>query len=311
MHKRSLRSLFYFQRVEAFAVHAYDITLRDESVRIDVLHQTENVNRLVLLGQYHNHFDVFFAVPARTVEQGNSAVDASGNAFGYLFVFAAEDEELYRLAGAVDDIVDDDAHDEQYAEAEEHALPVVKDEVARRNDEDIEVHHHAAQGDILVFVDDPGNDIGAARTTVVAEHQSDAEAQQAGSDDASHEFLAGTHQLGQLAVIILQQGLEEPQQEGEGEDGIDGFDAEPGAQDFQGKAQEDSIDDEVGYLQLDAGGIVNDGGDTGHAAGGDFVRQQESGPSQGIANQSEGDEQVVVHLSAQLGFQEFVHKCGI
>lgn len=131
MHKRSLHSLFHFQRVEAFAIHPYNIALRDESVRVDVLHQAENVNRLVLLGQYHNHFDVFFAVPARTVEQGYTAVDTSGDTFGNFFVFAAENEELYRLAGAVDDIVDDDAHDEQYAEAEEHALPVVEDEVAR------------------------------------------------------------------------------------------------------------------------------------------------------------------------------------
>ena len=210
--------------------------MRDESVGVDVFHEAEDVERLGLFCQYHYYLDILFAVPSLPVKQGDTAVYPGGDAFGYLFVLAREDEELHRLACAVDDIINHDAHDEEHAEAEEHAPPVVEDEIARRDDDDVAIHHHASQRHVLVFIDNPGDDVGAARASVVAEHDADTESKHAGSDDTCHEVLSRSEELGQVSGIVFQQPLEEPEQEGQHKDGIYGLYTELWSQYFQGKA---------------------------------------------------------------------------
>ena len=86
-----------------------------------------------------------------------------------------ENQELYRLSGTVDDIIYHDTHDKEYTEAEQHAPPVVENEITGRNDDNIAIHHHPSQRYILVLVDNPGDDIRSAGTTVVTEYDTDTE----------------------------------------------------------------------------------------------------------------------------------------
>ena len=108
--------------------------MRDESIGVDVLDQAEDFDRLALVGQDYQYLDVTFAVPACTVEHRYATMGFFGDAVGYLLVFFGEDEELYRLAGTVHNVVEHKADDEQRYKAEYHAAPVVEDEVARTDD---------------------------------------------------------------------------------------------------------------------------------------------------------------------------------
>ena len=51
-------------------------------------------------------------------------------------------------------------------------------EIAGGYDDNITIHHHAAKGYIFIFIDNPGNDIRSAGTSIIAENNADTKSQQ-------------------------------------------------------------------------------------------------------------------------------------
>ena len=46
-------------------------------------------------------------------------------------------------------------------------------EITGGYDDNITIHHHAAKGYIFIFIDNPGNDIRSAGTSIIAENNAD------------------------------------------------------------------------------------------------------------------------------------------
>ena len=67
-----------------------------------------------------------------------------GDAVGNLFIIFGKDEELHRLACAVDDIIQHDTDDKQGYETENNPSPVIKYEVTGSDDDDVTCHDHTS-----------------------------------------------------------------------------------------------------------------------------------------------------------------------
>ena len=105
-------------------------------------------------------------------------------------MFTRENKELYGLAWTVYNIINHNAHNKQYTETKQHPFPVMEYEITGGYDDNITIHHHAAKGYIFIFIDNPGNDIRSAGTSIIAENNADTKSQQAGTYYTSHEFLS-------------------------------------------------------------------------------------------------------------------------
>ena len=130
-----------------------------------------------------------------------------------------------------------------------------------------------------------------------------------GTDDARHEgFVA--HERESLSLVVDNDALEEPQQHVEHGYAVDGLHTELPPQYLQGKDEQDNVDEHVRVLDGDVRRIVHDGGDTRHATRSDLVGDEESRPPEGVENQPQCDEQIVLHLCPHVGdanWFEFVH----
>ena len=169
----------------------------------------------------------------------------------------------------------------------------MKDKVARRNDDNITIHHHPSQSNVLILVNNPCNDIRTSRTSVVTEDNTNTEAQQTSSYHTSHEVLSRSQQLRQVSVFILQNHLEKPEQEGQHENGKNGLDTEFRPQYFQGKPQKNRIDYKIRNLDFNARRIINNGSNTRHSSCRNLIRKHEGRPANRITNQAKGYGQIV------------------
>ena len=273
--KRGNSSL-YLNLVEPFAVDSDDSTLRYECLGVDVLDQPEDDGRLAFLGQYEQHLHLVTRVETRSVNHRHAAVRIFIDVLSYLLVLVADDEELYRLAGTVDHLVEHKATDVKGDVSVDNFFPVLQREVAGRNDDEVADQHDASQRDVAILVDDGGDDIRSARTAVRRKGDADAASAERSSDDAGHEGLVvEQHQtLGQL--------LDDGQEKSQSEHGKDGLDAELPSQYPYGQQQQQHVDAEVSVLHRKTGSEIDDGRDARHASGGDVVGQQEYGPADAV-----------------------------
>ena len=92
------------------------------------------------------------------------------NAVGNLCIIFRKDKELYRLTGAVDYIVQNETDDKQGNETEYHSAPVVKDEIAWTDDNDITEHDHSSESNVLIFINNGCNDIGTTCAAVIIKY---------------------------------------------------------------------------------------------------------------------------------------------
>lgn len=134
-------------------------------------------------------------VPAGTVEHCYTTMGFLGDAVGNLVVFFGEDEELHGLSCAVYDVVQYKTYDKQGYKTEYHPSPVVEDEIAGTDDDNVASHNHASQRHVLVFVDNGGNDVRASRTSVVVEYYSQSCTAHGRTYQASHEVLPFAQKL--------------------------------------------------------------------------------------------------------------------
>ena len=181
----------------------------------------------------------------------------------------------------------------------------MEDEVARTDDDHVASHNHASQRHVAILVDDGGDDIRSARTSVAVEHHTQAQTAHRCADQAGHEVLSRSQNLWRYAVRTVHNLLEQPQKECQHKDGISRLDAEFGTQYLDGKSHQYSIDEEVGPLDGEAGGIINDGSDTCGSTCRYLVGDQKSCPCQRIADESEGNHDIVFQLPHQCCFTWF------
>ena len=87
------------------------------------------------------------------------------------------------LAGVYHDIQGKGVYNECYV-AVYHGLPAVPQEIAAAYDNEVEVEEYASDGDVLVLVDDTGNDIPAAAAASAHEYHAYAYAVQYGTEYA-------------------------------------------------------------------------------------------------------------------------------
>ena len=121
---------------------------------------------------------------------------------GYLFIFVGKDEELHRTSGTIDIVVEHHAHNDKGDKAKYHATPIIEDEVAATDDDDIREHDGSANTYVAILVDNGRYDIGTTRTTVVCKGHSHTDAGSTGSEHTGHKVLSGAKNLQKLAVVI-------------------------------------------------------------------------------------------------------------
>ena len=197
---RGTKFLSHFNLVESLAIHADDRALRHEGLRVNVLDEPEDDGGFAFLGQYEQHPDLAARIEARCVDDRHATVGELVDMLADLLILVADDEELHRLACAVDYLVQDEAGDEQRHVAIDHLFPIVQYQVAGRDDGQVHDAHHLSQRDVAVLMHHGGDDIRAARATVVGEGNADAASAECRSQHASHERLVvqQLHALGQL-----------------------------------------------------------------------------------------------------------------
>ena len=156
----------------------------------------------------------------------------------------------------------------------------MKDKITGRNDDDITVHHHPAQRDILILVDNPGNDIRTSGTSVVTEYHPNAQSQHSGPYDTRHKVLSRTQQLRQISLVILKQHLKKPKQERQHKDGINGLYTETRPQYLQCESQKNGIDHKIGNLYFHPCRIIDNRGNTGYPTRGYLIWKHEQYPCQ-------------------------------
>lgn len=171
-------SFFFFlclvlDLVEALAIYTNHGTLAHEGVRVDLLDEAEDGLRLALLGKHEEHLDFLTGIKTGGIHDGHTTVGIRVDALANLHVLLRDDEELDGTAATVDHLVDAECLDVEHHITVKHFFPVVYDEIAGGNDEDVTDHDDTTQGDVAILVDDGCHDVGAACATACRESQSD------------------------------------------------------------------------------------------------------------------------------------------
>ena len=92
------------------------------------------------------------------------------------------------------------------------------------------------------------------------------------------------------------------QHEIEREDGEDSLHHELESQHFQRDDKQRQVDNNVGVFDTEARGVVDNGGQSRHAAGHNLVGHEENGERNGVQKETDGDEQIVLGLIPDLLF---------
>ena len=140
--------------------------------------------------------------------------------FGYLFILFADDEELYGLACAVHYLIQYETANVQGDVAVYYFLPVFQYKIAGGDNDEIANQHYPPQCDVSIFIDDSGDNICSARTSIGRESDADTASAKRCADDTCHERLV-VQQL-DIGCQLLNDG----QKGGQGKDGKDCLNAE-------------------------------------------------------------------------------------
>ena len=306
--------------VETIAKHSAGERLTHKGIRIDALNDAEDDVGFAFLGQHHEHFAFLLGVPPRAVEHRHPTMELVDGR-GDVVVALREDEELHRLPPLIDHKVEHSRDDDERGVAIEEILQIaVGQEERGAHDDNVADEHHRAERDVAVLVDHGCDDVRAARRSIAQKHKSHAHAHHTGGKDATHEGIAnddreldvgieaGRKQRGIGGVEVLHPPLHAGEQEGEHEHGKNRLHAEAQRERAERHNEEEGVGQKEGVLHLPpAGGVENNGAQTGGAAGGDFMRQQEEREAHGIAQQSERDEQIVLGFEPEIEFEMWRH----
>ena len=223
---------------------------------------------------------------------------------GYLLPFAREYHKLHRLSAAVHHVVEHIVFHCHHAETKGHlvgTLDIVaklREEHTGANDAEINGKEHAAKRDIVIVLIHAGsNDIRTTRRTIVIENSGQGNTCDGTADNHGYELLTLAHQFERQSVRLLWQYiLCEFQHQGEHKDSIDSLHQELVAQYFQGYDEQQAVNDQVGILQMETCGIVNNSRKTCHTTCHNLIRHEKDGEGDGVHQQTKGDEHIVLGL---------------
>ena len=245
-----------------------------------------------------------------TVEDRHTVVHLCADGIGNLLPLAREDKELHGLATGVHHIVEHIVLHRHYTEAKHHLMGTLQistklwEEHTGADDTEVGSDKHITQRDVRVeLIDRCGDDIRTSCGAVVSEDGSQGNTRQHTADNHRHEVLPLTHELEWQAVILFRQKiLGKQQHKVKGEDGKYRLHQEFHTQNLQGYHQQDAVDDDVGILQMEACGVVDDGRETSHATCHNLIGHQEDSEGNGIDGETKGYK----HIIPGLGQNHFV-----
>ena len=287
--------LLCFNQVKSFAIDADDFGHGDESIVVDMFDESEDLGALATASHNDEHTAFLLRIPTLAVEYRDATMEFFANLLGNLFVMVGDDGELHALSGRAHRVVDENHRDEQDDITRHNLIPVVEDHEAAAHDDKVKPHQYAPHREVLVLVDDSGDNIRAARGAVVQEHKAQSSALDTGSEHRSHERLVADD-LGQSAVGLLENLLHQGEEERDAGRGVDGLGEELETQHLQTDGQKDGVNDEIAVLGREARRIENDGRHTRHAARSELIRQHEEAEAKAVGKTSEGDEEIVLNF---------------
>ena len=141
-----------------------------------------------------------------------------------------------------------------------HVVAKLWEEHTRANDTEVSSNEHIAQRHVRMELIDRGcDDVRATCRTIVQEHGSQRDTCQHTANNHRHKVLSLAHQLERQSILLFRKDiLRKSQHEIEREDGKDSLHQEPPSQYLQRYHQQNAIDEDIGILQMESCGIVDD-----------------------------------------------------
>ena len=108
------------------------------------------------------------------------------------------------------------------------------------------------------------------------EHCGERYARQYAANNHRHEVLSRSKQLDRQPIGLLgHDGLHEGDEDSEQQNGVDGLHHELKSQDEQRHNEQQPVDDDVGVLHVEAGGIIDDGRHSGGSSCHNLIGHEE------------------------------------
>ena len=147
---------------------------------------------------------------------------------------------------------------------------------------------------MIELIDRGSNDISTTRRTIVHKHSSQRNTCQHTANDHRHKVLSFAHQFeGQTILLLWYQVLCYHQHKIECKDGEDSFHQELHTQNLQGYHEQNTVNDNIGVLQVESCGIVDDSRETCNTSSNNLIRHQEDSEGNGIDKEAKGYEHIV------------------
>ena len=179
----------HFKLVKAEAVHTIDVALGNDGLAVGFLDDAEDVHALMLAAHHHDNLDSSLGVPACAIQYRAATVGFLDDVVGDLLPLMADDEELHTLTRVVDHAVGSHRVDDHKDETVHDLVNRVEKQPGRADDEHVTVHHRASERDSAVLSHHGGDDVGAARASIVGEYDTQAQTAQHSAQNHVHERL--------------------------------------------------------------------------------------------------------------------------
>lgn len=131
------------QFVKSLAVGAGDEALSYESVWVDTLDDSENRHRFEASRHNNEHFDLMFAIPSLTVDNGASAAHIEIDGVGDPYPVVRDNKELDSLTVGIDHLVAGECGQEENYQTVDNGVDRMEYEIARRDNAEIDIQHSA------------------------------------------------------------------------------------------------------------------------------------------------------------------------
>lgn len=283
--------------VEALAVGAGDEALRYESMRVDTLDDSENRHRFEASRHNNEHFDLMFAIPSLTVDNGASAAHIEIDGVGDPYPVVRDNEELDSLTVGIDHLVAGECSKEENYQTVDNGVDRMEYEVARRDNAEIDIQHCAPYRERRLPRHYRGYDIGASGRSVMYENHTQREARDYAGYRNAHERLARYESFGKSRHYYRLKNTYEQTQAGRAEERAQ---HELLADNLESHRQKNEVYGILRDGHRNSGGEIDESAQTGHASDNHLVRQNETAERHRIEQSSEYNEKIVARRHPKL-----------
>lgn len=295
---------FLFKRLEALAIHARGFRHARKGVGVNVTYAAQHVLHLVFTHHGKQYVRLLLRIKTLGVQERHPTVHLGADHFGYFLVFVGGNEHLHaRLRTHHDEVyrVGRHRHDHKAVQHDPQRFlrrfpkEIVENEERRRDDAEVAVKDDPTRADVVVFGDNQRHDVGAARAAAVVEGRAHRQPDERAADNGRQERVLIQNRL-------FEQPLPKRYEKRQEENGPYRFETERIAEDFKADEQQDGVDDEGRDTDRNPvpRGIVQQRGDTVHAAADDVRVDDEHHEREGVEAQTERDNDVTLYLTLDL-----------